>query len=271
MNIKHLSLRDFRNAVESEIDFSSGVNVICGANAAGKTNILEAIFYFAAGKSFRNCKDKELIRFGCEKGQIGIKFATQNVDWDMTAVLNKSGRRAIRLGEGPALKMTEYIGRFRAVIFTPDHLSLVKGSPENRRRFLDLAICQSFPRYAPTLNEYNRVLAQKNALLKRGNVIDELLEVYNERLASLASVITVNRRKYVQRLEEEAEKFSQEHSAPIQNAIKLSFIIRTASMLAALLVAFLTGLFNPLTTAIPLLAFRPLLSVTESIKGKMKK
>lgn len=207
MNIKHLSLRDFRNAVESEIDFSSGVNVICGANAAGKTNILEAIFYFAAGKSFRNCKDKELIRFGCEKGQIGIKFATQNVDWDMTAVLNKSGRRAIRLGEGPALKMTEYIGRFRAVIFTPDHLSLVKGSPENRRRFLDLAICQSFPRYAPTLNEYNRVLAQKNALLKRGNVIDELLEVYNERLASLASVITVNRRKYVQRLEEEAEKF----------------------------------------------------------------
>ena len=71
--------------------------------------------------------------------------------------------------------------------------------------------------------------------------------------------------------EEEAEKFSQEHSAPIQNAIKLSFIIRTVSMLAALLVAFLTGLFNPLTTAIPLLAFRPLLSVTESIKGKLKK
>lgn len=207
MRIEHLSLRDFRNAEESEIDFSSGVNVICGANAAGKTNILEAIFYFAAGKSFRNCKDRELIRFGCEKGQIGIRFATENVSFDMSATLNKSGRRAIRIGEGQPLKMTEYIGKFRAVIFTPDHLSLVKGTPENRRRFLDLAICQSFPRYAPTLNEYNRVLAQKNALLKRGNVIDELLEVYNERLASLAAVITVNRKKYVQRLEEEAEKF----------------------------------------------------------------
>ncbi len=217
MRIEHLLLRNFRNAEESEIDFSSGVNVICGANAAGKTNILEAIFYFAAGKSFRNCKDKELIRFGCEKGQIGIKFATESVTWDMSATLNKSGRRAIRLGESPPLKMTEYIGRFRAVIFTPDHLSLVKGSPENRRRFLDLAICQSFPRYAPTLNEYNRVLAQKNALLKRGRVNDELLAVYNERLASLAAVITVNRRKYVQKLEEEAKRFLLDMSGNKEN------------------------------------------------------
>jgi len=217
MKIQHLSLRNFRNAEESEIDFSPGVNVICGANAAGKTNILEAIFYFAAGKSFRNCKDRELIKFGCEKGQIGIKFATQNVEYDMSAILNKSGRRIIKLGNSVPLKMTEYIGRFRAVIFTPDHLSLVKGSPENRRRFLDLAICQSFPRYAPTLNEYNRVLAQKNALLKHGNVIDELLQVYNERLASLAAVITVNRRKYVLKLEEEARKFLLDMSGSKEN------------------------------------------------------
>ncbi len=212
MKIEHLSLRNFRNASESEIEFSSGVNVICGANAAGKTNILEAIFYFAAGKSFRNCKDRELISFGCEKGNIAMRFVTENSVQKMTAVLSKSGRRVIKLGESAPLRMTEYIGRFRAVIFTPDHLSLVKGSPENRRRFLDLAICQSFPRYAPTLSEYNRVLAQKNALLKRGNVIDELLSVYNERLAALAAIITVNRKKYVLKLEEEAKKFLSDMS-----------------------------------------------------------
>ncbi|MBO5870551.1 MAG: DNA replication/repair protein RecF [Clostridia bacterium] len=207
MNIQKLSLRNFRNAIESDIEFSEGVNVICGANAAGKTNILEAIFYFAAGKSFRNCKDRELIRFGNDKSNIAMRFLSGNNSIKMSASFSKGGRRVIKIGESAPLKMTEYIGRFRAVIFTPDHLSLVKGSPENRRRFLDLAICQSFPRYAPTLSEYNRVLAQKNALLKRGNVIDELLMVYNERLASLAAVITVNRKKYVQKLEEEAKKF----------------------------------------------------------------
>ena len=207
MNIEYLSLRDFRNAVESDIEFLPGVNVICGQNAAGKTNILESIFYFAAGKSFRNCKDRELIRFGCDKGSISMRFASGNTVQKMSATLSKNGRRVIKIGESAPLRMTEYIGRVRAVIFTPDHLSLVKGAPENRRRFLDLAICQSFPRYAPTLSEYNRVLAQKNALLKRGNVIDELMQVYNERLASLAAIITVNRKKYVQKLEEEAKRF----------------------------------------------------------------
>ncbi|MBQ5837231.1 MAG: DNA replication/repair protein RecF [Clostridia bacterium] len=207
MHVEHLSLKNFRNAVDSEIEFSKGVNVICGANAAGKTNILEAIFYLAAGKSFRNCKDRELITFGCDKGSVAMRFFGNNAKIKMSATLSKSGRRVIKIGESAPLRMTEYIGRFRAVIFTPDHLSLVKGSPENRRRFLDLAISQSFPRYASTLSDYNRVLAQKNALLKRGNVIDGLLEVYNEKLASLAATITVNRRKYIHRLETEAKKF----------------------------------------------------------------
>ncbi len=207
MQIKHLSLKSFRNAPETEIDFSQGVNVICGSNAAGKTNILEAIFYFAAGKSFRNCKDRELISFGNDRASIAMEFQTENYNKKMSAVLSKHGRRVIKIGESGPLRLNEYIGQFRAVIFTPDHLNLVKGAPENRRRFLDLAICQSFPRYASTLSEYNRVLAQKNALLKRGNVIDELLEVYNERLASLAAIITVNRHKYILKLEQEAKKF----------------------------------------------------------------
>ena len=207
MIIEHLSLLDFRNASNSEIEFDSGINVICGSNAAGKTNILEAIFYFASGKSFRNCKDREMIRFGCDKSNIAMRFSNGKAVKKMTATLSKGGRRVIRIGESMPLRMAEYIGQFRAVIFTPDHLSLVKGSPENRRRFLDLAICQSFPRYAPTLSEYNRVLAQKNALLKKGNVNDDLLAVYNDRLAVLAGIITINRKKYVTKLEEEAKRF----------------------------------------------------------------
>lgn len=208
MKINRLTVTNFRNAEKSDIGFDGGVNIICGENAAGKTNLLEAIFYFAAGKSFRNCKDRELIRFGCDSAEINIEFEGSNgVLRKMSANFGKDTRRIIKLGDYRATKLSEYLGLFRAVIFTPDHLNLIKGAPENRRRFLDMAICQSFPRYAQSLSEFNKTLAQKNAFLKKGNIDNLLLEVYNERLASLSAIITVNRRKYTKRLEEESAKF----------------------------------------------------------------
>lgn len=212
MRVNGISLHSFRNYGDETADFSGGVNIICGENAAGKTNILEAIFYYAAGKSFRNCKDRELIRFGCDSAETEMLFDTPAGQKKMSVSYTKLGKRAIRLGQSPALKTREFMGLFRAVVFTPDHLSLVKGAPETRRRFLDLAICQSFPRYAPTVQEYNRILLQKNALLKTACAGGELLDIYNERLSLLAAVITVNRAKYVSRLIPAANGFLSEMS-----------------------------------------------------------
>ena len=212
MRVNGISLHNFRNYGDETADFSGGVNIICGENAAGKTNILEAIFYYAAGKSFRNCKDRELIRFGCDSAETEMLFDTPAGQKKMSVSYTKLGKRAIRLGQSPALKTREFMGLFRAVVFTPDHLSLVKGAPETRRRFLDLAICQSFPRYAPTVQEYNRILLQKNALLKTACAGGELLDIYNERLSLLAAVITVNRAKYVSRLIPAANGFLSEMS-----------------------------------------------------------
>lgn len=212
MRVNGISLHSFRNYGDETADFSGGVNIICGENAAGKTNILEAIFYYAAGKSFRNCKDRELIRFGCDSAETEMLFDTPAGQKKMSVSYTKLGKRAIRLGQSPALKTREFMGLFRAVVFTPDHLSLVKGAPETRRRFLDLAICQSFPRYAPTVQEYNRILLQKNALLKSACAGGELLDIYNERLSLLAAVITVNRAKYVSRLIPAANGFLSEMS-----------------------------------------------------------
>lgn len=212
MRVNGISLHNFRNYGDETTDFSGGVNIICGENAAGKTNILEAIFYYAAGKSFRNCKDRELIRFGCDSAETEMLFDTPAGQKKMSVSYTKHGKRAIRLGQSPALKTREFMGLFRAVVFTPDHLSLVKGAPETRRRFLDLAICQSFPRYAPTVQEYNRILLQKNALLKTASSNGELLDIYNERLSLLAAVITVNRAKYVSRLIPAANGFLSEMS-----------------------------------------------------------
>ncbi|MBQ0108731.1 MAG: DNA replication/repair protein RecF [Clostridiales bacterium] len=207
MLVKKLYLKDFRNAEEDDISFGDGINVIYGKNAAGKTNILESIFYFAAGKSFRNCKDREMIAFGKEKALAEMVFSGNYGEKKMKAELSRSEKRKIFLGANGPLKLSEYLGNFRAVVFTPDHLSLIKGSPENRRRFLDLAICQSFPRYASSISEYNRVTVQKNALLKSERISDDLLAVYNDRLAILSAVVTVNRRKYVSKLCEEASAF----------------------------------------------------------------
>ncbi len=203
MLANRLKLIDFRNNAYSEIEFTEGVNVIYGENAAGKTNILESLFYFAAGKSFRACKDKELIRFGCDAAAAYLTFSDRYKSAEMGVKLYKNHRREFERDGNKVTKLSEYLGAFRAVVFTPDHLALVKGQPENRRRFIDLAICQSYPRYVSYLNEYNRVLAQKNALL-RSDADDgfkaDMVAIYNEKMAASAGAISFNRRRFLKQL-----------------------------------------------------------------------
>ncbi|MBO7245676.1 MAG: DNA replication/repair protein RecF [Clostridia bacterium] len=207
MLIKDLYLKDWRNGEENILSFSPQTTLICGENAAGKTNILEGICFFAAGKSFRGCKDKELIRFGCETAAADITYTSNGITSKMGVRLKKNAKKTFLKNGAPISKMSEFLGAFRCVIFTPDHLDLVKGAPEGRRRFIDMAICQSFPRHVASLNEYNRLLIQKNAHLKGSAVFDELLDVYDERMAALAANITVNRRKYIKALEESGKIF----------------------------------------------------------------
>ncbi len=212
MQIDFLKLIDFRNNPYSEIEFSEGVNVIYGENAAGKTNILESIFYFASGKSFRGCKDKELVAFGKDAAAAYLSFTDNNKRLSLGVKLYKNRRREFERNGNPVTKLAEYLGAFRAVVFTPDHLSLVKGQPESRRRFVDLAICQSYPRYVSYLNDYNRTLLQKNALLRtEGNdsFKRDMIPVYNEKLATSAGAISFNRRRFLKQLEESA---AAEHS-----------------------------------------------------------
>ena len=213
MQINDLYLKDWRNGEENKLSFSPKTTLICGENAAGKTNLLEGICFFAAGKSFRGCKDKELIRFGCEVASADITYISNGVANKMGVRLKKNAKKTFLKNNAPISKMSEFLGAFRCVIFTPDHLDLVKGAPEGRRRFIDMAICQSFPRHVAALNEYNRLLIQKNAHLKGNAVFDELLDVYDERMASLAANITVNRKKYIKVLEESGKGFLYDMSA----------------------------------------------------------
>ncbi len=212
MNIEKLHVYNFKNAYDETLAFAPGVNIIYGENASGKTNLLEALFYFASGKSFRGGKERELIRLGEEKASAEIKFVSHGSERRMSLALEKGKKRILSVDGMKVARLSEYLGLFRAVIFTPDHLHLVKGVSENRRRFLDLAICQSFPRYAASLNEYGRLLIQKNALLRQENPDEGLLAVYHERMASLWGVITINRAKYLANLQTSAAEFQTEMS-----------------------------------------------------------
>ena len=212
MYIKSVTLRDFRSHELTELTLSPGINLLCGENGAGKTNLLEAVFLFASGKSFRGQTDRELISFGKPGSYLKLVFADRFSEHTLEMNLYKNRRRLLFKDGCEVKKLSEYLGLFRAVVFTPDHLRIIKSSPEHRRRLADIAICQAFPRYVASLSEFNRILLQKNNLLKSG--VTELslpmLEVYNERLAQLSALITLNRYNYVNRLSEKAAVFMEE-------------------------------------------------------------
>ena len=223
MRICSLAVQNFKNAEKETILFSEGINVIYGKNASGKTNLLEAIFFFASSRSFRGCKEKEMIQFGKSFSTAELVFESNQVQRTMRVLLQKNERRQIFVNQIRTQKMSDYLGLFRAVIFTPDHLNLIKGSAPFRRKFLDIAISQSFPRYAVSLHEYQKLLEQKGALIKMKRADPTLMDVYDEKMAPLAGVITLNRNRYIRRLEEVASLIQKEMSGE-REALELRYL-----------------------------------------------
>ena len=178
MQCRRIRLRDFRNVEEAEVHFSPGVNLLHGDNAQGKTNLLEALYYTALGKTFRTGHDEELIRFGAESAMIENCFspaetvgqAGQAGQADSTLLfrlLRGRGGRAVDRNGVRVRSMSEVVGGFRVVLFCPAHLSVVQGSPEDRRDFLNVAISQLRPVYVRALKRFNRALRERNALLRQ--------------------------------------------------------------------------------------------------------
>lgn len=197
MRLERLWLRDFRNIAEAELLPAEGVNILYGDNAQGKTNLLEALWLFTGGKSFRGAKDSELVRFTAENACIAADFHAE--DRDQRAEIRIDKRRAVTLNGVPQPAANRLTGHFFAVVFSPDHLSLVKEGPEGRRRFMDAAYCQLRPAYIKVLAGYLRALGQRNALLKswRQCPDPDMLEVWDTRLAGFGSQVIAARGQYV--------------------------------------------------------------------------
>ena len=205
MIVSRVACLNWRNIPECDIPLRDGINVLWGMNAQGKSNILECIYFFARGRSFRGAREKELVRFGCDFSRSRIVFLRDGYkrDTSLEATIMTGGKKKLTRNDAP-LSSAEMMGTFRAVLFCPSNLTIVSGGPLERRTFLDVALAQLSPKYLHHVRRYSKLLAERNALLKRaasgGTVTAEEWEVYAEAMSESAAWISAYRKEYADRL-----------------------------------------------------------------------
>ena len=204
MKIKRFKAEDFRNIGKCDIEFTDGVNLIYGGNALGKTNVIEGIYLFSRGKSFRTAQEKDMVRYDAPGFRVAIDY--ESLDGECSLEYASFGREKRRRRNGyPVKSVKEMIEGFKAILFHPDNLSLVKGGPEERRAFLNVAAAQYYPAYISDYTRFQTALDNRNALLKaasKGQYVDDAeIIAWSESIAEYASYIYRTRIEYLKKLE----------------------------------------------------------------------
>ena len=213
MKIDKLELVNFRNYTNSIINFEDGVNFIVGKNAQGKTNMLESLYLLSVGKSPKNSKEKQLIKFEQDKAKIEVEFVTTAGNKNIKMFLDKSNKKAIKINNLNILKLTELVGILSVVYFSPDEMKLIKEVPEDRRNFLDVSISQFDKPYLYNLLRYDKILKQRNAILKSLNSTKtkiEQLNLFTPQLIEIAEKIIEKRIEFIDKLKIFAKNIHKE-------------------------------------------------------------
>ena len=219
MKIFKIRLNDFRNFKALDLNLSETINIFLGRNAQGKTNILESINFASLGTA-RISKDTELVRWQQPTALIKIEFIKADVSHEVAVEIPADRRRRRILLDGNSIKMRDFIGKLNSVMFSPEDLFMFRNSPLTRRKFLNIIIAQASPIYFSELTTYNRLIEQRNNLLKKireGQAAPSNLELWNEQLANAAAQITVKRIKAVENLKVLADDMQREISAQSEN------------------------------------------------------
>ncbi len=211
MNLYNISLRDYRNYEKLYLEFDAGVNLIVGANAQGKTNLLEAIAFLGSGKAFRTQKNKELVRLGEEFAELSADVFSQERQQNLRWLLFSSNRPRQLFQNGVKKKTVgEINGVLQSVLFCPEDMSILKEGASGRRRLGDQALCQLRPNYEAALNEYNKIIEQKAKILKdryENPALLEILPEYNTRLCQVGAHIISYRARFFEGLGREASRY----------------------------------------------------------------
>ena len=232
MWITSLEMQNFRNYESQKIEFSENINVFYGDNAQGKTNIIEAIFMCSIGKSFRTSKEKETIKHNEEFSNIVLNY--KNKDRDGNIKVQISNKKTIFVNGVKVKKLSELLGKVNIVLFTPDDINILKNGPDQRRKFLNMMIGQIRPNYVNILNTYTKVMEQRNNYLKQIRDLDnknkinyELLDIWDEKLASLSYKICLYRTEFINKI---SEKIKDIHKNITENKeeIKIEYITESS-------------------------------------------
>ena len=211
MVVKKLTLKNFRNYEEETFVFDEGLNVLTGKNAQGKTNCAEAVFYLCTGSSLRIRHDRQLIRRGAERAFITAEAVSRFGTFTLGASIGENGRELF-FNENKVRRSVDFLGNMKSVFFSPGELRLIQDGPDERRRFLNLSISQTSRDYASALLRYQRILDQRNNLLKDRDMgsVFETLSVWDGQLALYAARIAVARREYLKELASLATRIHHE-------------------------------------------------------------
>jgi len=204
MQITRLQVNNFRNYSAQTVEFGGGANIITGKNAQGKTNLVEAITMCSVGRSSRTPRDKELIRWEQQRARILATAQKRGGKGSIEIVIDARENKRVAVNGLPVSKMGELMGNLSTVFFSPDELKIVKSSPADRRRFMDITLCQLSKTYFYLLSSYNKVLAQRNKLLKSTDT--SALEIWDEQLCSYGAKIARTRRHFVKKLANHAAR-----------------------------------------------------------------
>ncbi len=208
MQIKSLYLQDFRSYLQETFEFSGGINILTGLNAQGKTNCAEAIFFLCTGFSPRANKDRLVIRNGQEKANILGKATSIYGEVSVSIEFNKNDKKRIFINGVEVKKIGELFGNIHSVFFNPAELKLVQESPEDRRRFLNVSLSQMSKKYFYALSRYNKILSQRNNLLKDKDeyLIRDTLPIWDIQLANEAGKIILMRNEFLKQISPIAEQ-----------------------------------------------------------------
>lgn len=208
MYLKELLIKKYRSYEHLSVQFGEGINILQGENAAGKTNVLEAIGFLSFGKSFRTQKDVDCIKHGQDSAYIKGSIQKKHGMLTVESLIMRDGKKSLKVNSEPVKRMGELFGNFIAVVFAPEDIKVLKESPQLRRRFIDMEISKLRPTYFFELQEYSKALVQKNALLKsrmKPEQLGKLVDVFNEQLSEHGEKIIKARRAFLKRLEEKAK------------------------------------------------------------------